>query len=61
VPLVTYANLFGEKDNITNKLASGAMPPPGSGKTISAADKSAILAWVAAGAVGVPYTNGVCP
>ncbi|MEI9939144.1 MAG: hypothetical protein WDO69_18140 [Pseudomonadota bacterium] len=61
VSLVTYAQIKVEADNITTKLTGNLMPPSGSGYTISGPNKAAILAWVGAGAVGVPYTNGICP
>jgi hypothetical protein len=58
---VTYAQIFAEKANITEKLSTNAMPPPNSGYSISAANKQAILTWIVQGAPGVPYTNGICP
>jgi cytochrome c5 len=61
VPLVTYAQIFGEKSTISDKLTGNLMPPPGSGYSINSTNKAAILAWISAGAVGVPYTNGICP
>ena len=61
MPLVTYAQIFGEKGNIIDKLTSNTMPPPGSGYPINSGSKATILAWLNAGAVGVPYSNGICP
>ena len=61
VALVTFAQISDKKTAISDKLTANTMPPPGSGFTISANNKAAILAWIAAGAVGVPYANGICP
>jgi len=59
LPLVTYAQIKLESDAISYELTNNSMPPRG--YTISASDKAAILGWISAGAVGVPYANGVCP
>jgi len=63
VPFLTYGDVSNAdiKPKITAKLSADAMPPPNSGLTISSQDKSRILAWLSAGAVGVPYANGICP
>lgn len=43
----TYAGVTGNPGNIAAKIQNGTMPP---NKTMSATDKSAIAAWVLAGA-----------
>ena len=60
ISLVTFADISSAKTNVSNKLNAGTMPPAGGG-TLTPADKTLILNWIAAGAVGVPNTNGICP
>ena len=46
-PLTTYAQVFTARGNIRSAVSSGAMPKNGS---LSAAQKSAIICWIDAGA-----------
>ena len=61
VSFVSYADVSGVdiKVKIATKVANDQMPPAGTGFTLTAANKTLILNWIAAGAVGVP--NPACP
>jgi hypothetical protein len=48
-PLTTYPHVFEWRDLIKARLLECAMPPPGSGVTISAEERLAILAWISCG------------
>src|SRR6188768_3636429 len=61
ISLVTYEQIKVEADGIAYQLSNDLMPPPPPTYTISSGDKSKILAWLGAGAIGVPYSNGICP
>jgi len=59
--LETFAQLSYRKGSIAAQLNGGKMPPPSSGRVLAPADKTTILNWVAAGALGVPHAQGICP
>jgi hypothetical protein len=59
VSLVTLKQIADEMGPISGKLTANLMPPPDSNFTITAINKNLILAWINAGAVGVP--NASCP
>jgi uncharacterized membrane protein len=49
-PLATYEHIFEWQNEIKARLTECAMPPPGSGVSITTEERLAILSWIECGA-----------
>jgi len=48
-PLATYEHIFEWRNEIKARLTECAMPPPGSGVSITTEERLALLAWISCG------------